>query len=133
MDNPYGISPHVDLYKQLQGVQQSIDKLPPVLFDCMNTVIERKGVTAGNITKDLLGSTIESLLKRAGLAHAAISEVPQPVLDEGSTIAHFYGGKFRMLPEMRRLNSPRCIWGVAALVIRRQVKRLPITETYWNT
>ncbi|OWZ12101.1 hypothetical protein PHMEG_00014788 [Phytophthora megakarya] len=90
---------HVELYKQLQGVQQSIDKLPPVLLDGVSTLIERKAVVTGNITKNLLESTIKRLLKRAGLAQTAISEVPQPVLDQGSTMAHYYGGMFHMFPE----------------------------------
>ncbi|GMF56835.1 unnamed protein product [Phytophthora fragariaefolia] len=40
--NSTGIPPHVELYKQLEGVQQSIDNLPPVLLDGMSTLIEKR-------------------------------------------------------------------------------------------
>ncbi|ETI37477.1 hypothetical protein F443_16532, partial [Phytophthora nicotianae P1569] len=58
---PTGVPPHVELYKQLRQVQTSIDNLPPVLLEGMSNLIEEKGVAAGNITKQVLEATIESL------------------------------------------------------------------------
>ncbi|KAJ8556784.1 hypothetical protein ON010_g9179 [Phytophthora cinnamomi] len=96
---PTGIPPHVDIYKHLQGVEQSIDNLPPVLIDGMSELIESKGVAVGNITRDVLESTIESALERAGLAHAQAeaSQISSP--ESRSSTAHYYNGKFHMFPE----------------------------------
>ncbi|GMF44141.1 unnamed protein product [Phytophthora fragariaefolia] len=97
--NSTGIPPHVALYKQLEGVQQSIDNLPPVLLDGMSTLIEKKGVAAGNITRDLLETTIESLIAHAGLAHTQHTMVESQGPGEPTTTTHYYDGKFHMLPK----------------------------------
>ncbi|KAG2763952.1 hypothetical protein Pcac1_g24459 [Phytophthora cactorum] len=73
---PTGIPPHVELYKQLKCLQSSIDNLPPVLLGGMSNLIEEKGVAAGNITKDMLESTIEILLKRVGISKPSSTTLP---------------------------------------------------------
>ncbi|KAG6971862.1 hypothetical protein JG687_00001808 [Phytophthora cactorum] len=87
---PTGIPPHVELYKQLKCLQSSIDNLPPVLLGGMSNLIEEKGVAAGNITKDMLESTIEILLKRYNVATTETGD--------GDT-AYYYNVKFHLLPE----------------------------------
>ncbi|OWZ06137.1 hypothetical protein PHMEG_00021655 [Phytophthora megakarya] len=85
-----GIPSRVELYKQLQEVQQSIDNLSPVLFEGVSTFIEAKGVAAGNITRELLESTIESLLKWTGLGNAATTyESSLPAQNKSITSTHF--------------------------------------------
>ncbi|KAF4143083.1 hypothetical protein GN958_ATG07725, partial [Phytophthora infestans] len=65
----------------------------------VSNLIEQKGVTAGNITKDLLESTINALLKRVGIAQPSSSS-PHPTMETGdSKTAYFYNGKFHLLPE----------------------------------
>nr|CAI72258.1 hypothetical protein PI35.0090 [Phytophthora infestans]CAI72349.1 hypothetical protein PI49.0570 [Phytophthora infestans] len=96
---PTRIPPHVELYKQLQCMQSSIDKLPPLLLEGVSNLIEQKGVTAGNITKDLLESTINALLKRVGIAQPSSSSPHQTMETGDSKTAYFYNGKFHLLPE----------------------------------
>ncbi|KAG6948702.1 hypothetical protein JG687_00015310 [Phytophthora cactorum] len=86
---PTGIPPHVKLYKQLQNVQRSIDNLPPVLLDGMSTFIESKEVVAGNITRGLLESTIESLLERwasPSTDRDSTTAIDRPTHDSGSLL-----------------------------------------------
>ncbi|ETO74209.1 hypothetical protein F444_09989 [Phytophthora nicotianae P1976] len=97
---PTGIPPHVEIYKQLQGVQQSIDNLPPVRLEGMSSLIESKGVTAGNTTKDLLESTIAKLLARVGLVRECSGRATTSSAEQHTTgTAHYYDGKFHMLPK----------------------------------
>jgi len=96
---PTGIPPHVELYKQLQVMQRSIDDLAPVLLEGISTMIEEKGVAAGNITKELLEATIEKLLGRAVVADAQPSEPQASRESEQTSRVHFYNGKFHLLPQ----------------------------------
>ncbi|KAG2879841.1 hypothetical protein PC119_g19780 [Phytophthora cactorum] len=94
-----GIPPHVELYKQLLQVQASIDKLPPVILQGISNLIEEKGVAAGNITKQMLETTIESLLERVGLAHTEYPTATTTVSSMNGENVYYYEGKFHLLPQ----------------------------------
>ncbi|EGZ13038.1 hypothetical protein PHYSODRAFT_514739, partial [Phytophthora sojae] len=57
---PTGIPPYIELYKKLDQQQRSIDELPGKLEQRMEHVLEKKGVAAGNITRELLREEIRS-------------------------------------------------------------------------
>ncbi|POM62610.1 LOW QUALITY PROTEIN: hypothetical protein PHPALM_28209 [Phytophthora palmivora] len=96
---PTGIPPHVEVYKQLKLMQSSIDNLPPVRLEGISNLIEEKGIAAGNITKQMLESTFENLLERAGIVQANRIVPSQTAISEDSETVHFYKGKFHLLPE----------------------------------
>ncbi|EGZ25517.1 hypothetical protein PHYSODRAFT_438801, partial [Phytophthora sojae] len=94
---PTGIPPYIELYKKLDQQQRSIDELPGKLEQRMEHVLEKKGVAAGNITRELLREEIRSLLDEVGLHQRpsinAVVPAPVPVHQY-----HVWGGKFHVLP-----------------------------------
>jgi len=96
---PTGIPPHVELYKQLLHVQTSIENLPPDLLEGMSNLIEEKGVAVGNIMKEMLEITIESLLQRAGLGQKEKDRPQHETASPDGNNAYYYAGKFHLLPE----------------------------------
>ncbi|KAG6957826.1 hypothetical protein JG687_00009736 [Phytophthora cactorum] len=80
-------------------MQSSIDNLPPVLLEGMSNLIVGKGVAAGNITKDMLESPIEILLKRVGISKPSSSTLPPTTETNDGDTAYYYNGKFHLLPE----------------------------------
>ncbi|KUG01951.1 hypothetical protein AM587_10001959 [Phytophthora nicotianae] len=96
--HPTGIPPYIELYKKLDKQQQSIDLLPDKLEQRMEAILEKKGVAAGNITRDLLHEEIRALLEEVGLQKekpAALS-----TLSTAQTrYYHTWGGKFHVLPK----------------------------------
>ncbi|ETM46720.1 hypothetical protein L914_08435 [Phytophthora nicotianae] len=74
---PTGIPPYIELYQKLDRQQQSVDELPSRLEERMERVLEKKGVAAGNITREMLRVEIRSLLNEVGLQRSMRVQFPQ--------------------------------------------------------
>lgn len=92
-----GIPPHVEIYNQLEKSHESIKSIPKIVIDGVSTIIEEKGVAAGNITKELLQQTIqESLSLFRGHADVEALSVRETVSNGN---IHTWGNKIHLLPE----------------------------------
>lgn len=94
---PTGIPPYNELYKRLVRQQESIDTLPDKLEERMEQVLEKKGVAAGNITRELLRSEIKALLVEVGLRANVSADDTAPMSNRVRNY-HTWGGKFHVLP-----------------------------------
>jgi hypothetical protein len=93
-----GIPPHIELYRKLDMQQKSIDALPELLEERMEQVLEKKGVAAGNITRELLREEIRSLMVDAGMQQNKKNEQVD-VRPPPARQYYTWGGKFHLLPE----------------------------------
>ncbi|KAG6941530.1 hypothetical protein JG688_00018620 [Phytophthora aleatoria] len=92
---PTGIPPHIELYKKLDSQQRSIDALLSILEHRMEQVLERKGVVAGNITRQMLRDEIQSLLAEVGLRSTTTTDPETASLPSGPPRHyHIWGGSF---------------------------------------
>jgi hypothetical protein len=91
---------HVQLYKQQQLTHDAVERLPSILLSKMENLIEEKGVCAGNITHDLLKTTIRDLVRDLGLG-LSFSTTPEPdsTLASNEFLLHHWGGRLHILPE----------------------------------
>jgi hypothetical protein len=86
------------LYKKLDNIQNSIDRLPPVLIQGVGTLLEEKGVAAGNITVQLLEDTMKKLFMTVGLSNAQHSQTGGN--NEGRRrMVHCYDGRLHLVPK----------------------------------
>lgn len=83
---------------KLEIQQKSIDALPGMLEQRMEEVLERKGVAAGNITRDLLRDEIRALLQDVGLQRSKPGDSAQ-VAPKPTRVCYSWGGKFHNLPK----------------------------------
>lgn len=79
-------------------ILEAIQRLPNVFLAGISTLIKEKGVTAGNITRKVIQTTIRDLLLDAGLtAHAA--DKPQAVQTKRHRGYYVWEGGMHMQPE----------------------------------
>ncbi|ETL40315.1 hypothetical protein L916_08476 [Phytophthora nicotianae] len=94
---PTDIPPYIELYQKLDRQQESVDELTSRLEERMERVLEKKGVAAGNITREMLREEIHSFLNEVGLQRSMASPTLQ-TRPAPSRQYHLWGGKFHVLP-----------------------------------
>jgi hypothetical protein len=98
---PTGIPPHIELYQKIDKLQNSVDELRPSLLEGMGSLLEEKGIAAGNITKDVLEDTIKRVLTQVGLNRpvSSATDINLQRHDGVGDTVHYYNGKFHLLPQ----------------------------------
>jgi hypothetical protein len=91
-----GIPPHVELYRQHNQTITAIEALPDVLTERMSQLIEEKGVTAGNITPQMLREMCDEIIAhtRTPIPNTKVSNT-----EKKSTQVYCWKEKHRLLPE----------------------------------
>jgi hypothetical protein len=92
-----GIPPHVEVYKQLKENAQALQDLPDIIISKMSNLIEEKGVAAGNITKELLTTTLRNIIQQESLfrqQEQRLQEQPAPKYK-----CYMWGGRMHILPQ----------------------------------
>ncbi|KAH9139324.1 hypothetical protein AeRB84_016405 [Aphanomyces euteiches] len=59
-----GIPPHIEVYKKLDRNYNSITSIPKVIYEGISKLLDEKGAASGNITKDVLESTISGAISK---------------------------------------------------------------------
>ena len=97
-----GIPAHVDILDRLKKLEEKFDnKLVKDIGEEMESVIERRGVAAGNVTVTLLENSINKILDARGLDANMMSglQTNETMADVAVRETHNWGGTFHLLPE----------------------------------
>ena len=92
-----GIPPHVELYRQQQQTLTAIEALPDIVTGRISRLIEEKGVSAGNITKEVLREMLQEALEQTVPQTTAPATTSQ--IGRQSSQVYYWKGKYHILPE----------------------------------
>ncbi|KAF0714915.1 Aste57867_3640 [Aphanomyces stellatus] len=96
-----GIPPHVELLRQLDRNEKSIQSIPSVVLNGVRQIVDERGLAAGNITQGFFESTLSQAIATAlQRVRPDVPPTTAPTDDVDSNSAVFsWGGLFHMLPE----------------------------------
>ncbi|ETV78485.1 hypothetical protein H257_08009 [Aphanomyces astaci] len=76
-----GIPPYVEMYRKLEKNEVILTSMPAKILDGVRRIVEDNGVTAGNITRSVLESSIASALSFIQQSNSAMSPAQQLPID----------------------------------------------------
>ncbi|RHX98163.1 hypothetical protein DYB36_014000, partial [Aphanomyces astaci] len=104
---PTGIPPHVSLHTQLEKNLAAVRALPGEIRDGIESLLDEKGVSAGNITHALLEQLLKNAVASVVDARPIIVSTRSPAQDESVPVrpVHYWGGRWHLLAEDYELPS----------------------------
>ncbi|RHZ01932.1 hypothetical protein DYB37_013815, partial [Aphanomyces astaci] len=104
---PTGIPPHVSLHTQLEKNLAAVRALPGEIRDGIESLLDEKGVAAGNITHALLEQLLKNAVASVVDTRPVIVSARSPAQDESVPVrpVHYWGGRWHLLAEDYELPS----------------------------
>ena len=99
-----GIPPHIAILSEMSSLQSAMNSQPQVILDGVSQILEDKGPTAGNITRECVRETLSEII-RSNLSAQLPGSSANPSVEkkqkdeESKFMIYCWGGRFRMLPE----------------------------------
>ncbi|KAF0710697.1 hypothetical protein AaE_012419 [Aphanomyces astaci] len=96
-----GIPPHVELMRQLDKNQKSIQDISSIVLSGVREIVDEKGLAAGNVTREFFESTLTKAIADVVDVARAVSNPHRPHVDERAADypVHHWGGQLHMLPK----------------------------------
>ena len=99
-----GIPPHINLLREIQLVADMYKLIPDEIVSRIDTMLDDKGIAAGNVTPSMLQEVIQTSLNQALQSSGIMNlvESKQQANNDGSTATkqwYQWGGSFKRLPK----------------------------------